>query len=29
MEEKTGIKTAPTNVDQRAAQGEGGEEGDN
>ena len=29
MEEKTGVKTAPTNVDQRAARGEEGEEGDN
>ncbi len=27
MEEKTGIKTAPTNVDQRVARGEGEEEG--
>jgi hypothetical protein len=29
QEERTGVKTAPTNVDQHAAQGEGGEEGDN
>ena len=28
-EDRTGVKTAPTNIDQRAAQGEEGEEGDN
>jgi hypothetical protein len=28
-EDRTGVKTAPTNVDQRAGRGEGGEEGDN
>lgn len=27
-EDRTGVKTAPTNIDQRAAQGEGEEEGD-